>query len=552
MSEEEQGEGWDDKHTALLDWRARSFASSCASLPSSAPSALHERRSFLIEQSSLFASTEKLLSLSQLQLSSVGFSPATGPRGSQTFGSFGEFHPRRGTPAALAFIPAVLSQARLPTQLDGTDWPEPEPAERRAARALAFGLNLSILWAFQSLLSAQALYEARWPGSHLAFRGTVAFATAMSLGQATLVATGVGARASFSARLVPGFVGLAAVGMLVLLRPSAPAIVLAFGAVGLLNCITEAPLYSIAAQCWPDDGLTVALNSGNGAAGVANVLLLALLRGGLAAREALRGATDAHAAAGGAAAADGGGDGGGGALELATQLFLGLMVVVSLGAVGLYLALMRLPTIAARSAARTALALADGGGGLRALLSAPLATLATECAPYAAVWPAVRLAAACQFALFATSLAAWPGVACAAAPRGWLALRAPDWFCSPLVIGLYNATDLIGRLLAGAPAVARALPLRRCAQLTAARVLLLLPLALSAAPPLLESSALVLVIVCGIGGTNGLLATRTMCLGPELVPAEARGVAADLMVLALYWGIAVGALLGLAYGELLL
>jgi hypothetical protein len=99
--------------------------------------------------------------------------------------------------------------------------------------------------------------------------------------------------------------------------------------------------------------------------------------------------------------------------------------------------------------------------------------------------------------------------------------------------------------------------------LTAARLLLVAPLAFAAARPSADSSGgsspgyastpAVALAVGAIGLSNGLLATRTMCLGPELVPDERlRGAAAGLLVLALYWGIGVGAGLGLLFGELVL
>jgi predicted MFS family arabinose efflux permease len=82
------------------------------------------------------------------------------------------------------------------------------------------------------------------------------------------------------------------------------------------------------------------------------------------------------------------------------------------------------------------------------------------------------------------------------------------------------------------------------------RVLLALPLGLAARPrALFDSSEAVALAVVALGLSNGLLATRTMCIGPQLAPKELRGAAAGLTVLSLYAGIGLGALLGLAYGE---
>lgn len=422
-----------------------------------------------------------------------------------------------------SFIPAAVSQMRLQTQLDGARWPEPSARERKVARWLVFALNMAVLWSYQSLLSAQALYEAQWPGSRLSFLGTAACTSAMACGQLLALATGVGARARFSTRLIGGFLAFAAIGAGLLARPSATAIVLAFAGTGLLNCVTESPLYALAAQCWPDGELTAALNAGNGAAGAANVAILACVRLALAARSSE-----------------------GEALARANSAFLCLMVAVSLSAVGLSCALLRLPTIRARARARLLVAWTDGGGGLRALLGAPLATIGVESAPYRVVWPLVRLAACCQLAVLALSLLLWPGIACARLPASWTDAGLGSWWCSPAVIGAFNLSDLGGRLLASSAIVARALPLKRCAQLAAVRALLILPLALPSG-----SGVGALLAVCALGLSNGLLATRTMCIGPELVPEEARGVAAGVMVLALYCGIALGAMSGLLASELL-
>lgn len=484
-------------------------------------------REKLLAQSAIFESSEALAALSRRR----GSASALG----------------QPLPRSASFIPAAVSQMRLPTRLDGTHWDEPSARERRIARRLMFALNMAVLWSYQSLLSAQALYELRWPTAHLSFVGTVACTATMAVGQLLLLATGVGARARFSVRLVSGFIAFAAIGATLLARPSAGAIVLAFAATGALNCVTESPLYSLASQCWPDDELTAALNAGNGAAGAANVLILACIR--LATVPHARGE---GGGGGGSSAGDGAS-----ALELANSIFLSLMVLVSLAAIGLSWVLLRLPTISARARARMELAKLDDGGGLRALLLQPRTTFAVECAPYLAVWPHVRVAALCQVGVLVVSLMLWPGIACAALPPRWAERGMAAWWCSPAIVGCFNVTDLLGRVLASWPLLARRLPLRRCAQLVAARALLAPPLALAAssaragAPlPLVSSGAAVLLCVCALGLSNGLLATRTMCIGPELVPEEARGVAAGVMVLSLYWGIGLGAMAGLAYGEL--
>ncbi|KAJ1622304.1 hypothetical protein T492DRAFT_1063461 [Pavlovales sp. CCMP2436] len=414
-----------------------------------------------------------------------------------------------------------------------------DAAEARTAWWCMFLLNMAVLWSFQSLLAAQDLYEAKYPSAHLAFVGTVSFSVAMVVGQALVLATGVGERADFGVRLVPGFVAFALVGAALLARPSAEAITFGFALTGVLNCLTEAPLYAIAAQCWQDDSLTAALNMGNGAAGAVNISMLALIRAGTEAARMRRGEVGSAAARLIS-------------LELSNQLFLSLMVAINLAAVLVYLRLMCLPSISSRVAARQAETRNRPGSGMLALLLTPCSAVRAHCAPYAAAWPHVRLACHCQLFIFVSTLALWPGIACASAPTGWFALH-PAWYCSPFVIFCFNASDFAGRLLAGLPSVRDKLPLRRCAQLTAVRVLLALPIGLAARPrALFASSEIVALAVVALGLSNGLLATRTMCIGPQLAPKNLRGAAAGLTVLALYSGIGLGAVLGLAYGEVVL
>jgi hypothetical protein len=97
--------------------------------------------------------------------------------------------------------------------------------------------------------------------------------------------------------------------------------------------------YSIAAQCWPDESLTAALNMGNGAAGAVNIVMMALIRAGIEAARTRRGELGTP-------------EGALGSLELSNRIFLSLMILVNLAAVGVYAKLVRLPSISARVAAR--------------------------------------------------------------------------------------------------------------------------------------------------------------------------------------------------------
>ena len=53
----------------------------------------------------------------------------------------------------------------------------------RAGWLCAFYLNMCVLWAYQSLVSAQNFYLARYPSANLSFWGTVAVGVAMVAGQ---------------------------------------------------------------------------------------------------------------------------------------------------------------------------------------------------------------------------------------------------------------------------------------------------------------------------------------------------------------------------------
>ena len=115
-----------------------------------------------------------------------------------------------------------------------------------------------------------------------------------------------------------------------------------------------------------------------------------------------------------------------------------------------------------------------------------------------------------------------------------------------LVIAAFNYGDGLGRALAGRKAVIAAMTLQRCIIGSSGRVVLLVLLILCVNPQVFSSTWLLLLVVFFIGLSNGLLCTIGMMKGPltETVAVEQREIAAYIMVLALYLGIACGSVSG--------
>lgn len=190
----------------------------------------------------------------------------------------------------------------------------------------SFGyLNLTVLWAYQTLLSAQSYYESYFPDAHLDFLGTVAAGSSMFIAHMLQLYFRVYEKASFRLRLFTGYIGYALVGVIVVIPAfrSVGTIVFGFAAVGALNTLTESPLYGLAGLFPPV--FTQALQIGNGLAGFLNVLVDALIRGII---DWSKSAIDHDA--------------------LSYELFVGIMITMSVGAIALFYRLEHLEPVAKR------------------------------------------------------------------------------------------------------------------------------------------------------------------------------------------------------------
>ncbi|CAF5177247.1 unnamed protein product, partial [Rotaria magnacalcarata] len=94
-------------------------------------------------------------------------------------------------------------------------------------------LNLVVLWAYQSLISAQNYYIKFFPNDHLDFWGTVSVGSAMFFLHIIQLYFGV-YRYGFTKRVIPGFIGYIIIAILVMIIKNKIILVFSFAAVGAL------------------------------------------------------------------------------------------------------------------------------------------------------------------------------------------------------------------------------------------------------------------------------------------------------------------------------
>jgi hypothetical protein len=222
------------------------------------------------------------------------------------------------------------------------------------------------------------------------------------------------------------------------------------------------------------------------------------------------------------------------------EFFVVLMVVLSICAIRVYIQMISLPMCQAVLALNGSECARSGSDRVH-LRPSPRTWEDIK-----TVYAQIRPWAIMQFVVFFCSLVIWPGLPCSAELHGWFAGSGKLLFCSPFVIAAFNYGDGLGRALAGRKAVIAAMTLQRCIIGSSGRVVLLVLLILCVNPQVFSSTWLLLLVVFFIGLSNGLLCTIGMMKGPltETVAVEQREIAAYIMVLALYLGIACGSVSG--------
>ena len=387
----------------------------------------------------------------------------------------------------------------------------------------AFWLNMSVLWAYQSLVSAQNFYLARFPAANLSFWGTVAVGSAMVIGQALSMALRMDERLGHDMRIVTAYIFFAILGAVVLAAPTPAVILVAFGCSGVLNTLSESPLYDIAALFSEDGRLIGAVNIGNGSAGVLNISLDVCIRLFALATVSSKGG-DAEAE------------------HVAHVLFLSLLIATSLSCLPIYWQwTRRIPTFRQRLVAARARQLQR---------SSPLSA-GTRCAPrYARAWRAVRGLALAEAATFSITLLIWPGLPCGAPINGTIFEDHAEWFCSPGVIGTFNFADLFGRWAGTTESVDRALGQDPAGLYAAAGArLLLIPVVTWLSRGGWSAPFLLFAALGVVGFTNGLVGTKCMLRANRLLDAADREHGSRIMVLSLYVGIATGSIIAaVAFG----
>ena len=98
-------------------------------------------------------------------------------------------------------------------------------------------LNLVVLWAYQSLISAQNYYIKFFPNDHIDFWGTVAAGSSMFFLHILQLCFHF-YKFGFTKRIVPGYVGYIVVAILVMAIQNKILLIMSFAIVGGLNTFT--------------------------------------------------------------------------------------------------------------------------------------------------------------------------------------------------------------------------------------------------------------------------------------------------------------------------
>ena len=371
---------------------------------------------------------------------------------------------------------------------------------------LAF-LNLVVLWSYQSLISAQNYYIKFFPSSHLDFWGTVCAGSSMFFFQVIQLYFGL-YKYGFHKRIVCGYIGYVFVSVLVISVKNPVVLILSFAAVGGMNTMTESPIYGIAGL-FSTGSFSQAVQLGNGLAGLLNVTCNTIIRLVIF---FVKSSIDED--------------------QLSFYIFMSICILFSLLALYVYYRLIRLPPIDRRMTEQK-----NGIAETKVSSEDPIPVGESQLS----FWQLTKIYKVhlfVQFYVLFISLLVWPGFVCQSSLRGWFANAGHRWWCSPMIIGTFNGGDLIGRTIA--------LRLHRYFNWKITLISSLLRtffLLLIFFRHQLNNIA-ILLLLTGMGVTNGLLTTVTFMVRPRAI----RGLhncerAAYLMTTALYAGIASGSIL---------
>uniref|UniRef100_A0A7S1JA17 Equilibrative nucleoside transporter n=1 Tax=Eutreptiella gymnastica TaxID=73025 RepID=A0A7S1JA17_9EUGL len=400
-----------------------------------------------------------------------------------------------------AHLLATLSDPTVGSSDDAIP-PNLDKKEARLIYWCMFYLSMSVLWSYQSLISAQHYYSTQFPDAGLAFWGIVAVGSTMFFSHVGLMMTGLGNSLGFTKCMVSSFCGFVVIGVILVVYQKASIIIGAFAIVGILLSLATSPLYALAGL-FSTPTFTQAVNAGNGAAGFLNVTAETVIRLILLKISARTNST-----------------------LVSFQLFIALMMVLSLTSIGVWFYLLSFPVVRYYQE-----------------LSASQMQLRES----SSVWPVAKqiwASALINFVTLFVSLLLWPGLGCTLTPKGALKDLAP-WYCSPIIVASFNYGDLIGRALPNLKWFTK-LKTRALGTLTVLRALILPPLVylLCRTDIFGPNSALILVAVLALGAiSNGLVCTISMMNGPLMVAPHDRETAAYIMTAALFAGIAGGSTL---------
>ena len=367
-------------------------------------------------------------------------------------------------------------------------------------------LNLVVLWAYQSLISAQNYYIKFFKNDHIDFWGTVAAGSTMfCLHMIQLFFHFY--KFGFTKRVVPGYVGYIIVAILVMTIQNKILLIMSFAIVGGLNTFTESPIYGIAGL-FSTGSFTQAVQVGNGLAGFLNVLCNTIIRGiVLAAKSQID--ND----------------------KLSFYIFMSVLIVLCFAALYVYYRLINLRPVKIRIEQQMASFQRDRSDDI-----VELNMIGSELS----FWRLMRILKIhlfVQFYVLFISLLLWPGIPCGVTLNGWFGGYGKDWWCSPFIIGTFNFGDLIGRTLA--VKIHRYFSKETLLVSSLVRTLFILIIVYRHS----INNVLLLCLITLMGLTNGLLATITFMVRPStIVGVNNCERAAYLMTASLYLGIAAGSI----------
>lgn len=367
-------------------------------------------------------------------------------------------------------------------------------------------LNLVVLWAYQSLISAQNYYKKFFPHDHLDFWGTVSAGTSMFILHIIQLYFGI-YKYGFTKRVIPGFLGYIVIAILVMAIKNKIILILAFAFVGALNTLTESPIYGIAGL-FTTGSFTQAVQVGNGLAGVFNVSANTIIRLIVL---LVHSTIDQD--------------------QLSFYIFMSVLIFLSFVAVYVYYRLIHIPPVNIRINQQMA---SFQRNNLPDVVELHL--IGNELS-FWTLTKILKIHLFVQFYVLFISLLLWPGIPCSATNNGWFKYGGQHWWCSPFVIIAFNLGDLIGRALA--IKVHKYFSEKICLFSSLLRTLFILIIIYRHE----MDNILLLCLITLMGLTNGLLATVTfMVRPPSIIGVNNCERAAYLMTASLYFGIACGSI----------